>query len=224
MRSASKSANRYLVKGAKLRPTRKSKPIPMMRIFAPQLSDFACQSTPDSGACGAMAHEKATRGNPCRAVGVLSRCAAKQRCPVVSQVKRQNQTGKCHLPELFVPAAKPIFFLNEHCSVGTGNHRKCLGTKPDCGWSLGALLEPDAQGSSKLPSFNPRRRRQSQSDLRRCLRSARGAVSPRSNRSRAWTGPDRRPIQHDLGALDVKIRSHGSADWGFVSGGALHRE
>ena len=49
------------------------------------------------GECGAMAHEKASRGNPFRAVGVLSRCAAKQRCPVVSQVKRQNQAGKCHL-------------------------------------------------------------------------------------------------------------------------------
>jgi hypothetical protein len=40
----------------------------------------------------------------------------------------------------------------------------------------------------------------------------------------AWTRPDRRPIQHDLGALDVKIRSHGSADWGLASGGALYRK
>jgi len=48
MRSASKSANRYLVKGAKLRPTRKSKPILMMRIFSPQPSDFAYQYMLDS--------------------------------------------------------------------------------------------------------------------------------------------------------------------------------
>jgi hypothetical protein len=37
MRSASKSANRYLVKGAKLRPTRKSKPILMMNFLTTTL-------------------------------------------------------------------------------------------------------------------------------------------------------------------------------------------